>query len=131
MADTPPVRSSIFSNPGEVAEFKPKQAPAARPSPEELDEVTTTSKFSRREAQSPTVPVPNQKQTESQPLVESQRFTKRKPMVYRTGRNVTISVKTTADTVEKFYRLAEKLGWKAGETFENAIEGLVKIHGLD
>jgi hypothetical protein len=52
-------------------------------------------------------------------------------MVYRTGRNVTISVKTTADTVEKFYRLAEKLGWKAGETFENAVEGLVKIHGLD
>jgi hypothetical protein len=52
-------------------------------------------------------------------------------MVYRTGRNVTISVKTTAETVENFYRLAEKLGWKAGETFENAVEGLVKIHGLD
>ncbi len=127
MADTSsgPIRSSIFSNPGEVDEFRPKQAPMTRPSPEELDQVRTTSKFTRREAAVP------QATHVAQPSTESQQSTKRKPMVYRTGRNVTISVKTTAETVENFYRLAEKLGWKAGETFENAVEGLVKIHGLD
>lgn len=128
MADTTtgPIRSSIFSNPGEVEQFRPKQpAPAARPSPEELDQITTPSKFSRREVPLPTPSPP------IQPSTESQLSTRRKPMVYRTGRNVTISVKTTAETVERFYKLAEKLGWKAGETFENAVEALVKIHGLD
>ncbi len=127
MADTTPgpVRSSIFSNPGEAEEFRPKQTPDARPSPEQLDQVRTSGKFSRREAPNPPAAPPVQL------YAESQQSTKRKPMVYRTGRNVTISVKTTAETVERFYRLAEKLGWKAGETFENAVEGLVKIHGLD
>jgi hypothetical protein len=127
MTDTPPgpIRSSIFSNPGEAGEFQPKQKPVARPSPEELDQIKTSSKFSRREAPNPPAAPLMQTTTESQPS------TRRKPMVYRTGRNVTISVKTTAETVEKFYKMAEKLGWKAGETFENAVEGLIKIHGLD
>lgn len=127
MADTTqkPQRTSIFSSPGEVAEFKPKEKPPQRPTPAEIDQVSAPSKFSRREApdQPPT--------TLPSPSTDSLPSTKRKPMVYRTGRNVTISVKTTAETVDRFYRLAEKLGWKAGETFENAVEGLVKIHGLD
>ncbi len=45
-------------------------------------------------------------------------------MVYRTGRNVTFSAKTTRQTVDEFYALAEENGWKAGETFEKAVAAL-------
>jgi hypothetical protein len=45
-------------------------------------------------------------------------------MVYRTGRNVTFSAKTTQQTVNQFYALAEENGWKAGETFEKAVAAL-------
>jgi hypothetical protein len=45
-------------------------------------------------------------------------------MVYRTGRNVTFSAKTTRETVERFYAIAEGQGWKANETFEKAVAAL-------
>ena len=45
-------------------------------------------------------------------------------MVYRTGRNVTFSAKTTKQTVDQFYTIAEQNGWKAGETFEKAVAAL-------
>ena len=47
-------------------------------------------------------------------------------MVYRTGRNVTFSAKTTKQTVDQFYALAEQNGWKAGETFEKAVAALLR-----
>jgi lipid-binding SYLF domain-containing protein len=47
-------------------------------------------------------------------------------MIYRTGRNATLSVKTTQDTIALFYAVAEQKGWKAGETFEKAIALLAK-----
>jgi hypothetical protein len=45
-------------------------------------------------------------------------------MVYRTGRNQVLSVKTTPQMVERFYQLAEANGWKSAETFEKAVEAL-------
>ena len=50
--------------------------------------------------------------------------THRRPMVYRTGRNVTLSVKTTRQTVDQFWAIAEQNGWKAGGTFEKAVAAL-------
>jgi len=50
-------------------------------------------------------------------------------MVYRTGRNTTFSAKTTAATVDTFYDLARRQGWKAGETFERAVEALRRSLG--
>jgi len=47
-------------------------------------------------------------------------------MVYRTGRNVTFSAKTTRETVDLFYEIAQRNGWKAGETFEKAIAALLR-----
>lgn len=106
-------RSSIFSDPlGDVAGFKPKKGEGKRPDAKEIDQVSLP-RFRSREPAAPT-PAP--------PV--GQQSTKRQPMVYRTGRNTTFSVKTTPETVEAFYEIAREQGWKAGETFERAIAAL-------
>jgi hypothetical protein len=53
----------------------------------------------------------------------------RPPMTYRTGRNVVLSVKTTQATVDAFYDLPQRKGWKAGETFEKVIACLIASEG--
>jgi len=50
----------------------------------------------------------------------------RQPRTYRTGRSATFATKTTPETLETFYAIAEKRGWKVGETFEKAVELLAK-----
>ena len=52
--------------------------------------------------------------------------TERKPLVYRTGRTATFSVKTTPQAVDAFYAVARDQGWKAGETFEHAVTALTE-----
>jgi len=59
----------------------------------------------------------------------NQRSINRQPMVYRTGRNTVFSVKTTPQTVDLFYEIAQRKGWKPGETFEIVIDLLSKAHG--
>lgn len=49
---------------------------------------------------------------------------KRKPRVYRTGRNVQLNVKVRAETLNAFYEIADSQGWVLGETLEKAIEAL-------
>ncbi len=106
-------RTSIFENPVEakridVSDFSPAGNTKPRPKLEEIDAASAGSRFKSREA----------------PPVADLSETKRRPMVYRTGRNVTFSTKTTKQTVDEFYALAEENGWKAGETFENAVAAL-------
>jgi hypothetical protein len=106
-------RTSIFatsSGVSDVSDFTPKARPVDRPSPDDIDKATVGSRFKSREA--PTEPTVNSENT------------KRLPMVYRTGRNVVFSAKTTKEMVSRFYALAETNGWKAGETFERAVEAL-------
>jgi len=103
-------RTSIFKTPAvDVSDFKPKPASQRGPDPSEIDRVTNV-KFRSREP--------------AQEAVVIDQSTKRPPMVYRTGRNVTFSAKTTRETVEAFYEIAQRNGWKAGETFEKAVEAL-------
>ena len=96
--------------------FKPKTGEGRRPDPKEIDQVSLPRFRSREPA-----PVPAE--------TVGQQSTKRQPMVYRTGRNTTFSVKTTPETVEAFYEIAREQGWKAGETFENAIAALKRELG--
>jgi len=100
----------------DVADFKPRDDEAARPDASEIDQVAG-SKFRSREVVPPPL-VPDEKPT------VGQRSTRRPPMVYRTGRNVTFSAKTTQATVDAFYAIAQEQEWKAGETFEKAVEAL-------
>jgi hypothetical protein len=108
-------RASIFGPPEgpkgvDVSDFAPKPHVEARPRPDEIDQASRGSRFRSRDPA---------------PLTEVDRqSTKRQPMVYRTGRNVTFSAKTTRETIEQFYAIATDQGWKAGETFEKAVEAL-------
>lgn len=104
-------RASIFSGPEvDVSDFAPKAGRDVRPSPDEIDR-TAGARFRSREP-------------ETAPVVQDEKPQRRKPVVYRTGRNVVFSVKTTSTTTERFYMLAEQNGWKAVETFEKAVEAL-------
>jgi hypothetical protein len=116
-------RASIFAPREEidVGGFQPKTEPERRPDPAEIDEVRS-ARFRSREPVS-SQPSIEQSQAASKPT-EGQRSTKRLPLVYRTGRNTTFSVKTTPETVDAFYEIARAQGWKAGETFELAIAAL-------
>jgi hypothetical protein len=42
----------------------------------------------------------------------------------RTGRTVTVTLKTTPEYSNRFYALAEARGWLVGETFERALDAL-------
>ena len=109
-------RTSIFdapeASPLDVSDFSPRSQPEARPRAEDIDAASTGSRFLSREP-----PV--------EPVV-STRNTHRQPMVYRTGRSVTFSTKTTQQTVDQFYILAQQNGWKVGETFEKAVAALMR-----
>ena len=108
-------RTSIFAAPTsanalDISDFAPKPQPDPRPRLEEIDAASAGSRFQSREpVLAPAVDLPS---------------THRRPMVYRTGRNVTFSAKTTKQTVDQFYTIAEQNGWKAGETFEKAVAAL-------
>lgn len=105
-------RTSIFDNPAtlDVSDFQPKAQPAAGPRSDEIDQASRGGRFRSRE--------PSPELTVGRPP------TKRPPMVYRTGRNATLSVKTTPETIEQFYAIARAQEWKAAETFEYAVAAL-------
>ncbi len=110
-------RTSIFETPAkgalDTSDFSPRAQPEVRPHPDEIDAASAGSRFQSREpAGIPPV---------------DERKTKRQPMTYRTGRNVTFSAKTTQQTVDQFYSIAERNGWKAGETFEKAVAALLQV----
>lgn len=108
-------RTSVFSDPQpstglDVSDFVPAIGSRRLPASEEIDAASLGSRFKSRE------PVAAAKADVTS--------SKRRPMVYRTGRNVVFSAKTTRETVEQFYTLAESNGWKANETFEKAVAAL-------
>jgi hypothetical protein len=99
----------------DVSDFTPRTETEPRPDADQIDQVSGPKFRSREMASQPLV---DHRTTDGQPP------TRRQPMVYRTGRNVTFSAKTTQATVDTFYEIARQQGWKAGETFEKAIEAL-------
>lgn len=121
-------RMSIFeADPAEqdldLSGFAPKP-PRPAPAPQALDEITAGSKFRSREAARPAVqPESLQQPAHQAPDLPSGR---RAPRLYRTGRNSTVSIKTTPAAADEFYRLADQAGWKVGETFERAVAALRK-----
>ena len=57
-------------------------------------------------------------------VTEAAGFRSREPRRYRTGRTAQFNVRTTPATVEAFYAIADRHGWKVGETLEKALEAL-------
>ena len=57
-------------------------------------------------------------------VTEAAGFRSREPRRYRTGRTAQFNVRTTPATVEAFYDIADRQGWKVGETLEKALAAL-------
>lgn len=93
-----------------LSEFKPKDA---------TDQPVPAADFIRQVADAGGFP-----SRAAQPYVP-----KREPMTYRTGRSGVFTTKTLPSTIEAFYAIAKKKGWKVGETFERAVEALVRQEG--
>ena len=106
-------RGSIFEDGEEldVSGFAPKSAQAADAMPpERVRAVAEASRFPSREARvgPPTEPLP----------------ARRAPRRHRTGRTQQFNARTTPETVDAFYAIADRQGWLVGETLEHALAAL-------
>ncbi len=89
-----------------VSSFVPKTVPDhAAPPIEQVRAVTAAANFRSREPAAAT-PTPRQARR------------------YRTGRTAQFNVRTTPATVDAFYAIADRKGWKVGETLEHALAAL-------
>jgi len=94
--------------PGALDDFAP--APAKRkPVQEVIEQVAADNNFpSRQPAKAAAAPAPRQQRR------------------YTTGRNQQINIKATAETIEKFYRIADEQRVPLGEILERALTALEK-----
>lgn len=69
-------------------------------------------------------PAPRPPVEQVRAVTEAAGFRSREPRRYRTGRTAQFNVRTTPATVEAFYDIADRQGWKVGETLEKALEAL-------
>jgi hypothetical protein len=49
---------------------------------------------------------------------------KRSPRIHRTGRTMQFNARTTPQTIEALYAIADQQGWLVGETLEHALAAL-------
>lgn len=97
---------------GDLNDFAPAQPKEKSPKPVEkavIDQVAADNGFPSRQAS----------KTESKPVLRQQRR-------YTTGRNQQINVKATAETIERFYRIADEMRVPLGEVLDRALEALEK-----
>jgi hypothetical protein len=107
-------RASIFGDGDtatlDVGSFAPKsEVDHKAPPAEQVRAVSQAASFKSRE--------PSPAKAEPKPA-------KRPRRQYRTGRNVQLSIKALAETVEEFYAITDKERWVLGYTLQRAIEAL-------
>jgi hypothetical protein len=61
-----------------------------------------------------------------QPVMPAVKPASRQQRRYTTGRNQQINIKATAETIEKFYRIADAQGVPLGEVLARALDALEK-----
>jgi len=105
-------RASVFDQGPDidVSGFKPRTTAKPAAQPEQVKAVSESASFVSREP----IRAPLQPAT---PVT-------REPRRHRTGRNIQLNIKARADTIERFYALADRKGWVLGETFERAVTAL-------
>ena len=108
-------RASIFDDAAEldVGAFQPEAAPEPEPDREKLKAISEASNFTS---------------SQTKPLQASS-LVRREPRRHRTGRKAQFNVRTTPQTVDEFYRLADQKGWLVGETLEHALAALKREIG--
>jgi len=99
-------RLNPFANVAEIPAFETKQRPKPPIEQEAIDTIADANNFPSREARS------------------EPRIRRRKPRLYRTGRNQNFSVKVTATTLERFYKAADEREVTLGRLLELALDAL-------
>jgi hypothetical protein len=121
-------RASVFDQGPEIdiSGFEPRKAakPAARP--DQVKAISETANFVSRE---PVAPSPKAERTPRAPREPQKEPTAREPRRHRTGRNIQLNIKARAETIDRFYAIADLHGWVLGETFERAIAALDRTAG--
>ena len=54
---------------------------------------------------------------------------RRKPRIYRTGRNQHLGIKATAETIDRFYKAADAKNVPLGELLKQALDALERAGG--
>ena len=118
-------RASVFDQGPEIdiSGFEPRKIakPAARP--DEVKAISETANFVSREpalVAPPAAPAAARqasREAQGEPIV-------REPRRHRTGRNIQLNIKSRAETIDRFYAIADLHGWVLGETFERAVAAL-------
>ena len=99
-------RVDPFAGLSDVPVFEPK-APREKPvAKEAIERLATENNFPSRQASRPA------------------REPKRKPRVFRTGRNRQFNLKLKPETVERFYKMADERGVPLGALMEQALDAL-------
>jgi hypothetical protein len=97
---------------GDLNDFEPTKLKEKSPKPVEkavIDQVAADNGFPSRQASRPEV-----------------KQAPRQQRRYTTGRNQQINVKATAETIERFYRIADEMRVPLGEVLDRALEALEK-----
>jgi hypothetical protein len=105
---TASARASIFAAEDglDISGFAPKSGgePPGEVSAEIVRAIAEASRFPSREAKPTAV--------------------RRPPRIHRTGRTMQFNARTTPQTVEALYAIADQQGWLVGETLEHALAAL-------
>ena len=103
----------------DLSQFKPKAGPDKDAMPaEQVRAIAEASNFPSREAK------PRREAAPAAPADTPAAAPKRVPRRHRTGRNMQFSVRTTPETVDAFYAIADSKSWLVGETLERALAAL-------
>ena len=118
-------RASVFDQGPEIdiSGFKPRTAIKPAAQPDQVKAISETASFVSREPPGKplqSAPAPATRTSRQAP----RELTTREPRRYRTGRNIQLNIKARAETVERFYAIADRHGWVLGETFERAVAAL-------
>jgi hypothetical protein len=111
-------RASVFDEGPDidVSGFTPRKIAKPAAEAEQVKVISETANFVSREPAT-LKPGPAARQAQREPIT-------REPRRHRTGRNIQLNIKARAETVERFYAIADRYGWVLGETFERAIAAL-------
>lgn len=101
-------RLNPFANVADIPAFQTKQRPDAPIAKDAIDGLAEANNFPSR-------------QPRNEPRVR-----RRKPRVYRTGRNQNFSLKVSASTQDRFYQAADEREVTLGRLLELALDALEK-----
>lgn len=106
---TNPGRANPFADVDELPSFEAKPKPAKPVVREQIDRIAETNNFPSR-----------------QPPASAPQVRPRSNRRWKTGRNQQINIKATAQTIERFYKMADSKRVPHGELLEQALNALEK-----